>query len=162
MASQRLWLPNGFLHMCVVITIASTIINWDIFACTDCMAKTGSDVMDLMHVTACVCMSAHSCPHMPTHSSTCAQMCSLTCTCTCAHVCNCALVCGHSNVHVHAHTTVAGSNGYQVPGLRIGPIILFYSLQWVGHLQIDRTCSHSTSIQYNQEHVLKVGSTDSS
>ena len=31
-----------------------------------------------------------------------------------------------------------------------------------GHLQFDRTCSHSTSIQYNQEHVLKVGSTDSS
>ena len=102
-------------------------------------------------------MNPHSCP-----LSTCAQMCSLTCTCTCAHVCNCALVCGHSNVHVHAHTTVAGSNGYQVPGLRIGPIILFYSLQWVGHLQIDRTCSHSTSIQYNQEHVLKVGYTDSS
>ena len=42
MASQWLWLPNGFLHMCTV--------NWDMFACTDCMAKIGSDVMDLMHV----------------------------------------------------------------------------------------------------------------
>ena len=42
MASQWLWLPNGFLHM--------STVNWDMFACTDCMAKIGSDVMDLIHV----------------------------------------------------------------------------------------------------------------
>ena len=26
------------------------IVNWDMFACTDCMTKIGSDVIDSMHV----------------------------------------------------------------------------------------------------------------
>ena len=68
MASQ--WLPNGFpmASQCVPngflmasqqcpsfpMALASqwlpSTVNWDMFACTDRMAKIGSDVMDLVHV----------------------------------------------------------------------------------------------------------------
>ena len=36
MALASQWLPST--------------VNWDMFACTDCMAKIGSDVKDLVHV----------------------------------------------------------------------------------------------------------------
>ena len=36
MALASQWLPST--------------VNWDMFACTDRMAKIGSDVMDLIHV----------------------------------------------------------------------------------------------------------------